>query len=83
MRPFEFIHKMPTSQLIEYADHLQRDIKTRKRRHLEFSSLRRYLGVANLELETRRRREMTINMLDSGPANVEYAWMARKDCGVG
>ncbi len=82
MKPFDFIHKMPTDQLYEYATHLRLDIMSRRRRHREFMSLRRYLGAARLELAIRQRKSEKADMADAYPANVEYAWQARKDCGV-
>lgn len=79
MKLFEFIRKMSTQQLAEYAMHLHLDIMTRQRCHREFSSLRRYLGVANLELEARKR---CVDMADAPATSIQYAWQSRKDCGV-
>lgn len=75
---FSIIRALPDDALSEFRAGVIRDIASRRRRKREYTSLRRYLSVAALELEYRQRMAALYAELDDA-GSYDYDWQKRAD----
>lgn len=71
------IRHLPDDALQQFRAGIACDIESRKRRGREYTSLRRYLSVAALEMEIRGRRARLMQELEK--AESYFDWQDRAD----
>lgn len=77
-KTFAIIRAMPDNVLADFRASLSYDIESRKARGREYTSLRRLLGVAALELAIRARKNQLLAQLDD-LSGYDYDWQKRAD----